>query len=174
MQYCGVTYYQSSRIKTQVSLQNRRYFLVFFRRRKHRQALGGHGTRDRFTCTTKVHIICLYHRRNCKTHMELLAGNCAALSTHMTFREGGSVLITDHRSSRAIERAQPQILHFWRALSSGALARHGLANLSSPEQYVFLILCRWQKGPQLLGTRLGQYLNCTTVQPYKPGSGNYG
>ena len=44
--------------------------------------------------------------------MELLAGNCAALSTHMTFREGGLVLITDHRSSRAIERAQPQILHF--------------------------------------------------------------
>ena len=100
---------QSSRIKTQVNLQNRRYFLVFFRRRKHRQALGGHGTRDRFSCTTKVHIICLYHRRNCKTHMELLAENCAALSAHMTFREGGSVLITDYRSSRAIERAQPQI-----------------------------------------------------------------
>ena len=68
--------------------------------------------------------------------MELLAGNCAALSAHMTFREGGSVLITDYRSSRAIEKAQPQILHFWRALSSGALARHGLANLSSPQQYV--------------------------------------
>lgn len=41
--------------------------------------------------------------------MELLAGNCA----HMTFGKGGSLLITDYRSSRAIERAQPQILHFY-------------------------------------------------------------
>ena len=40
----GCNLIQRSRIKTKVSLQNRPYyFLAFFRRRKHRQALGGHG-----------------------------------------------------------------------------------------------------------------------------------